>query len=81
MLNAEALITLNPDIIVETQLNVEPARSEKALSGYRWDIEAVRNKNVFVINADIISRPGPRVVEAGRQMQKIIRLYLGGDNE
>ena len=81
MLNAEALITLDPDIIVETQLNVEPARSEKALSGYKWDIEAVRNKNVFVVDADIISRPGPRVVEAGRQMQRIIQLYFGDNNE
>ncbi|MFI4911735.1 MAG: ABC transporter substrate-binding protein [Sedimentisphaeraceae bacterium JB056] len=79
MINAEALIELDPDVIVETVVGVQPERNDIALSHYKWDISAVKNKNVFVIGADKLSRPGPRVVEAASQMQEIVAM-MQGDN-
>jgi iron complex transport system substrate-binding protein len=72
MINAETLIELDPEIIIETVVGAVPERSERALAHYKWNIRAVTDKNVFVIEADKLSRPGPRVVEAARQMQQII---------
>ena len=72
MINAESLLQLAPDIIIEVRAMETPRRDQTALSHYKWDIPASRNKNVFVVDADIISRPGPRVVAAAKQMQQII---------
>lgn len=39
--------------------------------GYK-DLTAVKDKKVFVLNADLVSRPGPRIVEALKEMIKAI---------
>ncbi|MEM2086080.1 MAG: hypothetical protein QXF06_01585 [Archaeoglobaceae archaeon] len=36
------------------------------------NVEAVKNGKVFVIDADIISRPGPRIVKALEQVYEFI---------
>ncbi len=72
MINAESLLLLAPDIIIEVCPFVSPKRDETALSHYKWNIPATKNKNVFVVDADVVSRPGPRVVLAAQQMQQII---------
>jgi iron complex transport system substrate-binding protein len=72
MINAESLVSLNPDLIIESQVGATAGRSRQALSRYKWNVDAVINENVFVVDADVISRPGPRVAEAARQMQTII---------
>ncbi len=72
VINAEMLLLLAPDVIIETRLGEVPRRDDNAISHYKVNIPAVRNKNVFVIDADILSRPGPRVSLAAEQMQQII---------
>ena len=77
MINAETLVELEPDIIVETKIGVTAERSEEALAHYKWNIPAVKNKDVFVVDADTLSRPGPRVVEAAQHMQQVILMTQG----
>jgi iron complex transport system substrate-binding protein len=63
-LTQEAIIAANPDVIVlaDEGLSVT-VESVKARPG--WDaIAAVQNDRIYGIDPDIISRPGPRIVDA-----------------
>ncbi len=71
-LTQEAIIAANPKVIIlaDEDFGVTVA-SVKARPG--WDaIDAVKNDKVFGINADIISRPGPRILDALEQLAKDI---------
>lgn len=74
IINAETLVTIDPEVIIETRQGAEVKRSPSALTHYRWETKAVKNENVFVVDADAISRPGPRVVTAAKSLQKIIAM-------
>jgi len=69
----ETLILRNPDVILLPQMNgseSDPAESLLRLSkrpGWK-QMNAVKNKRVYLIEDDLISRPGPRVVQG---LQKI----------
>jgi iron complex transport system substrate-binding protein len=67
-LSKETALASNPDVIIlsESPDNIEP---NEVFS----DSPAVRNKQVFKINADVLSRPGPRLVDALEIIAK--RLY------
>jgi iron complex transport system substrate-binding protein len=67
-LSAEAIIAANPEIIVladeEFGVTVDSVRSRPG-----WDvIDAVRNNRIYGVDPDIISRPGPRIVDALEQL-------------
>lgn len=72
--SAEAIIKANPEIIIFPQshgtasLTVEQV---KARSGWE-EISAVKNNRIYGIDANIISRTGPRVVEALEQLTQMI---------
>lgn len=62
-LSKETALALNPDAIIlsESPNNLEPNEVFK-------NSNAVKNGKVFKINADIISRPAPRIVDALEQI-------------
>jgi iron complex transport system substrate-binding protein len=62
-LSKETALALNPDVIIlsDSEDNQEPNAVFK-------NSPAVKNGRVFKINADIISRPGPRLVDAIEQI-------------
>lgn len=64
-LSKETALVLNPDVIIlsDSQDNLEPNDVFK-------NSPAVRNGKVFKINADIISRPSPRIVDALEQIAR-----------
>lgn len=77
IVSVEDLIMANPEVII--------VNSGSGMSGgrdvvYEWvisdkrlkNIEAVKNGKVFVIDADIISRPAPRIVEALEQIYQFL---------
>lgn len=77
IVSIEDLIRANPDVIIVS--------SGSGMSGgrdvvYEWvisdkrlkKVEAVKNGKVFVIDADIISRPAPRIVEALEQIYQFL---------
>lgn len=64
-LSKETALALNPDAIIlsESEDNLEPNDVFK-------NSPAVKNGKVFKINADIISRPSPRIVDALEQIAR-----------
>lgn len=75
-INSESLIMLNPDIIIETacegRINNDLLESTRDYYKKWANIKAVKNHSVYLINADILSRPGPRVVWAVEKLAEII---------
>lgn len=67
-LSKETALALNPDIIIlsESPDNNEPNEVFK-------NSAAVKNGKVFKVNADVLSRPAPRVVDALEQIAEKIR--------
>ena len=65
MLSKETALVLNPDVIIlsDSDDNREPNDAFK-------NSPAVKNGRVYKINADILSRPGPRLVDALEQIAK-----------
>lgn len=72
--SVEDLIRANPDVIIVSS-GSGMGRGGKDVV-YEWvisdsrlkSVNAVKNGKVFVIDADIISRPGPRIVDAVEQV-------------
>ncbi len=68
----EAIIAANPKVIIladeEFGVSIDSVKARPGWSA----IDAVQNGNIFAIKADIISRPGPRIVDALEQLAKDI---------
>ncbi len=64
-LSKETALALNPEAIIlsDSEDNKEPNEVFK-------NSPAVKNNKIFKINADIISRPGPRIVDALEQIAR-----------
>ncbi len=67
-MSAEAIIEADPEVIVLADEDAgETPDTVKARPG--WDnISAVQNGRVHIVDPDIVSRPGPRLVEALRTL-------------
>lgn len=68
----EDVIAKNPEIILTTSNYIEDATGEiKSRAG--WDkIPAVQNDSVFLVDGDVISRPGPRIGVAVELVAKTV---------
>jgi iron complex transport system substrate-binding protein len=66
-LSPEAAVAYDPDAIIisDSSDNQEP-------NGAFKNSPAVKNRRVYKINADILSRPGPRLVDALEQIAKLL---------
>ncbi|MBN1299584.1 MAG: cobalamin-binding protein [Melioribacteraceae bacterium] len=71
-LSREKVLKSNPDIIIHTQHGYDNNLSIDELYPEWADIKAVRNNMVFYVNPDIYFRPGPRFVEALKDLNRII---------
>ncbi len=71
-LGAEAIIQADPEVIVlADEAAGESPQTVAARPG--WDkVSAVKNQRVYTIDPDIVSRPGPRLVDALRQLAKFL---------
>jgi iron complex transport system substrate-binding protein len=71
-LSAEVIVARNPEVIVlaDEAAGVTPAQV-KARPGWSV-IDAVRNDRICAVNPDIVSRPGPRIVEALETLAKCL---------
>lgn len=68
----EDIIAKNPEVILTTTNYIEDAVGE-ILGRNGWNtIQAVQNKQVFLLDADTLSRPGPRIGEAVELVAKAI---------
>ena len=67
-MSAEAIIQADPDVIVLADEDAgESPETVKARPGW-GSVSAVKNDRIYAIDPDIVSRPGPRLVEALRTL-------------
>lgn len=74
----ELVIQRSPDVIILGSMQAEGLAEKNILQRYGWgEIGAIKGKRVYSdINPDILLRPGPRVVQAIRELYK--RFYADG---
>ncbi len=66
--SAEQLLLDDPDVILVTFAGADEFRQDS-----RWQsLKAVRAGRVIEVNADLVSRPGPRIVEGLREVAKAL---------
>lgn len=72
-MNEEAIIALNPDVIITTYGSFveDPVAEVTERNGWN-DVTAVKNKQIIDVNEDLVSRPGPRLVEGAEELGKAI---------
>jgi iron complex transport system substrate-binding protein len=71
-LTQEAIIAAGPEVIILADEEAgESAETVSARPG--WDsIPAVQNERIYTIDPDIVSRPGPRLVEALEKLAELL---------
>jgi len=81
VVSSESVIKLNPDIIIvpahhgKLRYSIEEIKSRPG-----WDqINAVKNNRIYIVDSDIFSRPGPRIVDALEILAKILHPELFGN--
>ncbi len=64
----------NPDVIFISYCGYkDKSNQNEILKRLHWqNISAVKNKKVFVLNDDLLNRPGPRVLEAVIEMRRFL---------
>ncbi|MDO9036585.1 MAG: ABC transporter substrate-binding protein, partial [Methanoregula sp.] len=74
----EEFLMKNPDIIlVNGGGGMDSTKKDVILEVFMTNpqyasLSAVKNNHVYAVNADIISRPGPRIVDATEQVARLI---------
>jgi iron complex transport system substrate-binding protein len=72
-MSKESIVALNPSVIIaNSAMNstaVQQVKSDPALA----TVDAVKNDKIYILDSDIISRPGPRAFDALEQIAGIIR--------
>jgi iron complex transport system substrate-binding protein len=71
-LSQEAIIEADPEVIILADVAAgESAETVKARPGW-GSISAVSNNRIYVVDPDIMSRPGPRLVDALETLAKLL---------
>lgn len=65
----EAVIAANPAVIFISDTYKNGEEAIKARDGWQ-NVDAVKNGRIYSLNADIISRPGPRIAQAAELLHK-----------
>jgi iron complex transport system substrate-binding protein len=76
-LSLEQLVSQNPDIIVLGSAKYGGQTPDTVAARPGWGgIKAVKNHMVYIFDDDLVSRPGPRVVDGLEQLAKLIHPEL-----
>jgi len=68
----EVVVARNPDVIISPSTHASRVSIEKMLQRRGWEeVAAIRNRQVFIIDGDHISRCGPRLLDAVEEMIKL----------
>ncbi len=72
-IDPEAILEMNPDVIITTYGGYveNPVRQVTSRDGW-GDMNAVANEQVYDVNSDIVSRPGPRLAEGAKEIAKVV---------
>ncbi|SDP68932.1 iron complex transport system substrate-binding protein [Litchfieldia salsa] len=72
-LTEEEIVQLNPEVIITTYGYYVENPAEQVLTREGWaEVPAVKNKNVFDVDNDTVTRPGPRLIEGVETLAKLI---------
>jgi iron complex transport system substrate-binding protein len=73
-LSAEVIIERNPEVIIlPTGEGEDGTTPEDVKARPGWDvIDAVKNDRIYEIDRDIVSRPGPRIIDGLEQLAKLL---------
>lgn len=72
-LDPEAIVALNPDVILTTYGDYVDNPVEQVLNRDGWgEVTAVKEEQVFDVQSDLVSRSGPRLVEGAKEMAKVV---------
>ncbi len=71
IVSEEAIIQSNPQVIIVAKTAVNNISSIESRLGWK-NISAVKNKRVYALDQDLISRPGPRIVQAAEQISDVL---------
>ena len=78
----EQLIALSPDVIIITSITRNDAFEQVLAEWNKWpQIQAVRNKRIYMADSDLFDRPSPRLVDGLEALVKLIHPELFGDNK
>lgn len=79
MVSLESVLKRDPEIIITNTRDKHTALNFEEVTGKKeWqNINAVKNGRMYVIDADIVARPGPRIVDALEQFGEWIQGYTG----
>jgi iron complex transport system substrate-binding protein len=72
ILNREEVLKQNPDIIIAMDDAVSSTREILRFFPEWKNLSAFRNKKVFIIDGDILSRPGPRIMDGLEAFARIV---------
>ncbi len=78
-LSIEQVVGSDPDlIIIQTMTGGMPTVSIETLEEHPiWgEMRAVREGNIFLINGDLVSRPGPRIIQGLEEIARIVHPEL-----
>jgi iron complex transport system substrate-binding protein len=69
----EEAVLLNPDVIITTYGYYVENPAEGVLNRAGWaEVPAVKNEQVFDVNNDTVTRPGPRLIDGVETLAKLI---------
>jgi len=80
-ISLEEFLLANPDIIIVSggggmDSSERDVMLEEFLTNPQYaSLSAVKNGHVYTVNADIISRPGPRIADAAEEVSRIIHEF------
>jgi iron complex transport system substrate-binding protein len=76
-ISVEALIAKNPDIILLGDFTYGGVKPEDVIARPGWDvINAVKNQRVYPFDDNLVSRPGPRMVDGLEALAKLLHPEL-----
>ena len=75
--SSEEVVKRNPDVILGPDSHGDELTPEKIAARPGWKtIRAVQEGRIYLINGDIVSRPGPRLVDALEQIARALHPEL-----
>lgn len=69
MVSEESVIASNPDVIIVPDQNGITVDAIKSRKGWQ-NMEAVKNNRIYIVDGNIVSRPGPRIIEAVKKINE-----------
>lgn len=69
----EAIVDLNPDVILTVYGHYVEDAKEQILNRKGFsEVSAIKNEAIYDVNEDLVSRPGPRLVEGAKEIGRAI---------